>query len=166
MLSFCIYPSLSLTPFLKWVPWLTHLAGAGSIWDCQSPVQGENTLLPALEQTWQHWCLLFFHRTMTFAYCGLQGSFSRNVKTDFSSGPMFPTGSTYSLLLEQSPCWGSLNSWWWQMSTKEDGRSIGKCSPETWISVLGKIQSTALYLRRNQTLPTAIPWASPHQIPL
>lgn len=61
---------------------------------------------------------------------------------------MFPTGSTYSLLLEQSPCWGLPNSWWQQMSTKEDGRSIGKCSPETRISVLGKIRGTALYFRR------------------
>lgn len=34
------------------------------------------------------------------------------------------------------------------MSMKKDGRSIGKCSPETWVSMLGKIQGTDLYLRR------------------
>lgn len=55
MLSFCRYTSLSFTPFPKWTPQLTYLAGAESIWDCQSPVQGENTLLPALERIWQHW---------------------------------------------------------------------------------------------------------------
>lgn len=34
------------------------------------------------------------------------------------------------------------------MAMREDGRSIGKCSPETWVSVLGKIQGAAPYFER------------------
>lgn len=149
-LLFSMHSSVSTMLFLNWaISAMVHSpCRCSEHLGLSAPFQAANTPAAssrALKWSWQDSHLAIFPRNMTFACCGLRDSVGANRmwRETFTLAWWLLQG-----LLEQSSCWGLLNSWWQQMSAREDGRSIGKCSPETWVSMLGKMQGAALYLER------------------
>lgn len=143
-LLFSVNPSVSIVLFLtgQSVPWSSHLAGAQNIWGCQRWTQQDPHLAGS-------------PRNSTFTCCGLQGS----VGAKWTWRETFPAAWwLLKDLLKQNPCRGWLSSWWQHMAAREDGKSTGKCSPETWVRAWQGAGCCSGPRERSQTLLLETPY--------
>lgn len=156
MLLFSVNPSVCLMFFLDWA----LNAGVHSPHRCSEHLGLHLETAP--KWIWQDPHLVGFPRNKTFSCHGLQGS----VGAEWT-GETFPAAwQLLQGLLEQSPCWGWLSSWWQHMAAREGGKSTGKCSPETWVSAWQDAACCSIPQEKSQTLLLETHPASPCPTPL
>lgn len=164
MLSFCRYPSLSLTPFPKWVPWLTHLAG-GTV----SP------LFKLKTHCCQHWNgydnigvffsflglsplhIVVFRALLVWTECKDRLFHWPNVS--YRIYLLFAARTKPLLRLTEQLVTANVYKGGWQEHWEMQPRDTNKCA---WQDS----RHCSVLQEKSQTLPTAIPWASPRQIHL